>query len=122
MAIEERLLFISYLVGLTGGPCVIKSALNTPKVVRPAPQAAFRHLTLDFVGPLPICKIRGFDYRFILQVVDRLTKRVWVIALERTTARETAEAFLNNVVRFAGLEGNLRKADNSSQALDFLSP
>ena len=28
----------------------------------PAPQAAFRHLTLDFVGPLPICKIRGFEY------------------------------------------------------------
>lgn len=73
----------------------------------PAPQAAFRHLTLDFVGPLPICKIRGFEYRFILQVVDRLTKRVWIMALERPTARETAEAFLNNVIRFAGLPDSL---------------
>lgn len=73
----------------------------------PAPQAAFRHLTLDFVGPLPTCNVRGFEYRFILQVVDRLTKRVWVIAMERPTARETAEAFLNNVIRFAGLPDSL---------------
>lgn len=73
----------------------------------PAPEAAFRHLTLDFVGPLPICHIRDFKYRFILQVVDRLTKRVWIIALEKITARDTAEAFLNNVVRFAGLPDSL---------------
>lgn len=75
------------------------------KVAKPAPSAAFRHLTLDFVGPLPTCNIRNFNYRYILQVVDRLTKRVWIIALERPTARDTAEAFLNNVVRFAGLPG-----------------
>ena len=73
----------------------------------PAPKAAFRHLTLDFIGPLPICKLRDFQYRFILQVVDRLTKRVWIVPLERTTAKETAEAFLNNVVRFAGLPDSL---------------
>lgn len=73
----------------------------------PAPKASFRHLTLDFVGPLPVCKIRDYNYRFILQVVDRLTKRVWIIAVERPTARETAEAFLNNVVRFAGLPDSL---------------
>lgn len=68
----------------------------------PAPEAAFRHLTLDFIGPLPTCKVRDYYYRFILQVVDRLTKRVWIIAVERPTAIETAEAFLNNIVRFAG--------------------
>lgn len=73
----------------------------------PAPKAAFRHLTLVFIGPLPICKVRDFNYRFILQVVDRLTKRVWIIPLERPTACETAEAFLNNVVRFAGLPDSL---------------
>lgn len=73
----------------------------------PAPKSAFRHLTLDFIGPLPICKIRGFNYRFILQVVDRLTKRVWIIAIERPSARDTAEAFLNNIVRFAGLPDSL---------------
>ena len=72
-----------------------------------APEAAFRHLTLDFVGPLPICKIRDYNYRYVLQVVDRLTKRVWIIAVERLTASETAEAFLNNVVRFAGLPDSL---------------
>lgn len=68
----------------------------------PAPEAAFRHLTLDFIGPLPMCFIRDFKYRYILQVVDRLTKRVWIVPIERITARETAEAFINNVVRFAG--------------------
>ena len=73
----------------------------------PAPEAAFRHLTLDFIGPLPICLVRDYSYRFILQVVDRLTKRVWIIPIERPTARETAEAFLNNVVRFAGLPDSL---------------
>lgn len=73
----------------------------------PAPRAAFRHLSLDFIGPLPICKIRDFQYRFMLQVVDRLTKRVWIVPMERTTAKETAEAFLNNVVRFAGLPDSL---------------
>lgn len=73
----------------------------------PAPQASFRHLTLDFIGPLPICKIRGFSYRYILQVVDRLTKRVWIIPVERPTAKETAESFVNHVVRFAGLPDSL---------------
>ncbi|KAI0997797.1 hypothetical protein K3495_g10390, partial [Podosphaera aphanis] len=73
----------------------------------PAPNSAFRHLTLDFVGPLPTCQIRGFNYRFILQIVDRLTKRVWIIPLERPTAQETADAFLNHVIRFAGLPDSL---------------
>lgn len=73
----------------------------------PAPQAPFRHLTLDFIGPLPPCQVRDYRFRFILQVVDRLTKRVWIIAMERLTARETAEAFLNHVVRFAGLPDSL---------------
>ncbi|KAI0998307.1 hypothetical protein K3495_g9885 [Podosphaera aphanis] len=42
----------------------------------PPPKASFRHLTLDFIGPLPTYKVRDFSYRYILQVVDRLTKRV----------------------------------------------
>lgn len=83
---------------------------NNPSVRKPygllqplaAPNAAFRHLTLDFIGPLPVSKSRGYNFRYILQVVDRLTKRVWIAALERPTARETAEAFLENVVRFSG--------------------
>lgn len=73
----------------------------------PAPEAAFRHLPLDFIGPLPICKNRHYNYRFILQAVDRLTKRVWLVPLERPTAHETAEALLNNVIRFTGLPDSL---------------
>ncbi|KAI0995935.1 hypothetical protein K3495_g12247 [Podosphaera aphanis] len=69
----------------------------------PVPQASFRHLTLDFIGHLPICQVRGFTYRFILQIVDRLTKRVWIIPLERPSAYDTAEAFLGQFIRFAGL-------------------
>lgn len=73
----------------------------------PAPEHAFRHLTLDFVGPLEPCAIRGHTYRNILQVVDRLTKRVWIIPTETMTARETASAFVNNVFRFCGLPDSL---------------
>ncbi|KAI0993149.1 hypothetical protein K3495_g15035, partial [Podosphaera aphanis] len=73
----------------------------------PAPESSFRHLTLDFVGPLPICTVRNHAYRFILQIVDRLTKRVWIIPLERPSAQQTAEALLNNVVRFSGLPDSL---------------
>lgn len=88
---------------------------NNPSTQKPygwlrpleAPQHAFRHLTLDYVGPLPACKIRGFEYRYILQVVDRLTKRIWVIATETMTARETAAALLANVFRFSGLPDSL---------------
>ena len=73
----------------------------------PAPEQAFRHLTLDFVGPLPLCIVRGFTYRYILQVMDRLTKRVWIVPTETMTARETASAFLDNVFRFCGLPDSL---------------
>lgn len=73
----------------------------------PAPETAFRHLTIDFLGPLPTCKIRDYSYRFILQVVDRLTKRVWIIPLERPSARETAGAFLEHVIRFPGLPDSI---------------
>lgn len=88
---------------------------NNPSVLKPhgfllpltAPQPSFRHLTLDFIGPFPICNIRDYRYRYILQVVDRLTKRVWVVALEEPTAHRTAEALLNNVFRFSGLLDSL---------------
>ena len=73
----------------------------------PAPEEAFRHLTLDFIGPLPVSHRRGYSYRYILQVVDRLTKRVWVIPTETLTARETAQAFLDHVFRFCGLPDSL---------------
>ena len=71
------------------------------------PKSSFRHLTLDYIGPLPTCSIRNFAYRYILQVIDRLTKRAWIIPIERPTAKETAEAFLSHVVRFAGLPDSL---------------
>lgn len=34
-------------------------------------------------------------------------KRVWIIPIERPTAKDTAEAFLSHVVRFAGLPDSL---------------
>ena len=40
-------------------------------------------------------------------MVDRLTKRVWIMALERSSAQETAEIFINNFVRFGGLPDSL---------------
>lgn len=84
---------------------------NNPSTLRPygylqplpAPQQSFRHLTLDFVGPLP----ESHGYRHILHVVDRLTKRVWVIPVKGMTARETATAIRDNVIRFAGLPDSI---------------
>ena len=40
-------------------------------------------------------------------MVDRLTKRVWIIPLERPSAQDTAEAFLSHIIRFAGLPDSL---------------
>ena len=88
---------------------------NNPNTRRPygqlqplePPQSAFRHLTLDYIGPLPECKVRGYTYRYILQVIDRLTKRAWITPTETTTARETALALRDNVFRFCGLPDSL---------------
>ena len=83
----------------------------------PPPQNAFRHLTLDFIGPLPLCQVKGYQYRYILQIVDRLTKRVWAIPTETMTARETATCFQNNVFRFCGLPDSL-VSDQGSAFID----
>ena len=71
------------------------------------PQKAFRHLTLDFMGPLPESRFHGEDCRFILQVVDRLTKRVWLVPMSKISAYATARAFIEHVFRFAGLPDSL---------------
>jgi hypothetical protein len=62
---------------------------------------------MDFIGPLPECTYLGYTYRFILVVVDRLTKRVFYIPTKRTTALETAEAFYAYVFRFDGLSDSI---------------
>lgn len=71
------------------------------------PNHPFRHLTLDFVGPLPISLYKGQHYRYILTVVDRLTKRSWFIPTEGMTAEETMQALVDNVFRFSGLPDSL---------------
>lgn len=42
-----------------------------------------------------------------MQIVDQLTKQVWIIPLERPNAREAAEAFLGHVIRFTGLRDSI---------------
>lgn len=73
----------------------------------PASHAAFRHLKLYFIGPLPICIRKNQKYRFILQVVECYTKCVWIMPMERLTAHNKAGAFLNNVIHFAGLQDSI---------------
>lgn len=88
---------------------------NKPSVQKPygflqplaTPESAFRHLILGFIGLFPICQIRDFIYCFILQVVDSLTKRLWIVVIERLLAEETAEAFVNNIFPFASLLDSL---------------
>ena len=81
------------------------------------PSQAFRHLTLDFIGPLPASQYRNQKHRYVLQVVDRLTKRVWLVPLEEIDAKSTAEAFVEYVFRFSGLPDTLV----SDQGSAFLS-
>ena len=71
------------------------------------PQQAFRHLTLDFIGPLPTSEHRGQRFKHILQVVDRLTKRIWLIPMVTIDASTTASAFTEYVFRFCGLPDSL---------------
>lgn len=71
------------------------------------PSLPFRHLTLDFVGPLPASRHQARLFRYLLTVVDRLTKRSWFIPMENMTAEETMRALVDHVFRFSGLPDSL---------------
>ena len=64
------------------------------------PNGPWQSVSMDFITGLPVS--RGFDA--ILVVVDRLTKMSHFIACHTTvTADQTAQLYINNVVRLHGL-------------------
>ena len=83
----------------------------------PPPELPLRHWTLDFIGPFQPSKYYQQHCRWILVVVDRLTKFNVLIPLPDATALTTAHGFLDHVIRNFGLPESLL----SDQGTSFLS-
>jgi len=64
------------------------------------PEKAWTHILADFITKLPLAQ----EYNSILVVVDRFTKMAhFVPTMEKTTAKELARLFRNNVWQLYGL-------------------
>ena len=70
---------------------------QAPLQQRPPPDARFRSLHVDLVGPLPVS--RGMTY--LLTIIDRFTRWPEVIPIPDAQASTCATAFISNwVARF----------------------
>ena len=69
----------------------------------PVPQRRWRHVTTDYVGPLPPSTYMGITYRYILVFVDRLTKMRHLVPTVTMETAEAAEAFYAHVWKHQGL-------------------
>lgn len=70
----------------------------SPIGVYKEPEARFRHLNLDFIGPLP--PING--YRYVLTAVCRFSRYPFAIAVQDQTADNLCNAFMNGIVAHVG--------------------
>lgn len=68
----------------------------------PVPFRPWTDISVDFVGPLPVCTRNGLNYEHILVVVDRLTKMRHFIPVPDTKAETLADAFVGIVYRLHG--------------------
>lgn len=68
----------------------------------PIPDHFFQDISCDFITPLPICKRNGRNYRHILVVVDRLSKKKRFIPLDFIDVDSVVKAFVNWVWRDEG--------------------
>jgi hypothetical protein len=66
------------------------------------PQKRWEHVSLDFIGPLPLTLQTQYDMIFV--VVDKFSKMVHLLPCKSTiTAAQTAQLFFREVVRHHGI-------------------
>jgi len=68
----------------------------------PVPFRPWSDISVDYVGPLPPCEVRGNRYEHVLVVVDRLTKMRHFIPVVDVSAEHLADAFVAEVYRLHG--------------------
>ena len=70
----------------------------------PVPEGPWKELTMDFITDLPPSKRKGIVYDSILVILDRYTKMVKYIPVQKTiNAVELAELFMEQIVTQFGL-------------------
>ena len=73
-------------------------------LLKPLPIADryWNDISVDFITPLPVCHRYGCDYRHIMVVVDRLSKKKKFIGLASLEVEDVVQAFLHYVWREEG--------------------
>ena len=72
------------------------------------PKRKWQSVSMDWVVGLPLVYRHGRDYDAVLVFTDRATKMVHLVPTSKTeTAEDTAELFIQNVVRLHGLPRSL---------------
>jgi transposase InsO family protein len=70
----------------------------------PAPCMSGTHLSMDFIGPLPICYHNGQHYNSIMTITDRFSGWVWAIPTDiELTAEEAATLFFDFIYPYTSL-------------------
>ena len=69
----------------------------------PPPERRWRDISMDYVGPLTPSTFMGITYRYILVVIDRLSKMRHFIPITSMEVEDAADAFYQNVWKLHGL-------------------
>lgn len=63
----------------------------------PVPDQYWSDISVDFITPLPDCKVYGTTYKHIMVVVDRLSKRRRFVPLPSLEVQDVVTAFLQHI-------------------------
>jgi len=78
---------------------LVRRKTKQPMVLTDTPDAAFDKVSMDIMGPLPVSRNEN---AYILTIQDLLTKYSLAIPLQRASAIDVANAFVNNFICIYG--------------------
>ena len=67
------------------------------------PEQRWQDISVDYVGPLQISEYQGVKYRYIMVVVDRLSKMRHIEPTRTMETEEACEIYYNRIWRYHGL-------------------